>query len=73
MQYRLREQANLVETLLQEGAIIYVCGDAANMAGAVHATLAEIIADKRGLSLSQAEEVIKKMRNNGEYQEDVWS
>ncbi|KAI5460615.1 putative NADPH--cytochrome P450 reductase [Mariannaea sp. PMI_226] len=72
VQHRLLEQSVLVNQLLRQGAIIYICGDAANMARAVHKTLGEIIANQRGLTTEQAEEVIKELRQNGGYQEDVW-
>ena len=43
VQHRLLEQASSVYAWLQDGASVYVCGDAAAMAPAVHAALLEII------------------------------
>ncbi|KAL9624069.1 MAG: hypothetical protein Q9160_001591 [Pyrenula sp. 1 TL-2023] len=73
VQHHLKEQAQLVNDLLAQKANFYVCGDAANMAREVNVVLGQIIAEKRGLPIEKGEEVVKNMRNNGSYQEDVWS
>lgn len=74
VQHLIKENAETVNKLLQQDrAYFYVCGDAANMAREVNAVLAEIIADKRGKTKQQGEEVVKSMRSMGVYQEDVWS
>lgn len=53
--------------LLKKG-YVYICGDAANMAREVHATLIQIVAEQRGISNEKAEEVIKSMRSANQYQ-----
>jgi NADPH-ferrihemoprotein reductase len=73
VQHRLRENAALVNELLEQKANFYVCGDAANMAREVNIVLGQIIAEKRGLPVEKGEEIVKNMRNTGVYQEDVWS
>lgn len=74
VQHRVREHADEVNDLLQNHkANLYVCGDAANMAREVNMVLAQIIAEKRGMEVARAEEVVKGMRGAGQYQEDVWS
>lgn len=73
VQKRLQEQADLVNTLLQQKANFYVCGDAANMAREVNVMLGQIIAEKRGISSEKAESIVKGMRSSNQYQEDVWS
>ncbi|CRG86611.1 NADPH-ferrihemoprotein reductase [Talaromyces islandicus] len=73
VQHRLRENAALVNDLLQQKANFYVCGDAAHMAREVNTVLGQILAEKRGISSEKAEELVKHMRSNGTYQEDVWS
>lgn len=73
MQHKVRENATLVNDLLQQKANFYVCGDAANMAREVNVVLGQIIAEQRGLSPEKGEEIVKTMRNTGVYQEDVWS
>ena len=74
VQHLLKEQADEVNELLEkQKANIYVCGDAANMARDVNNVLAQIISEKRGVSVEKAEENVKGMRSRGTYQEDVWS
>lgn len=74
MQHQLKEQAVIVNDLLQnDKANIYVCGDAANMAREVNVVLSQIISEQRGIEVSKAEDVVKRMRAQGSYQEDVWS
>jgi NADPH-ferrihemoprotein reductase len=69
----LRENAALVNELLQKKANFYVCGDAAHMAREVNTVLGQIIAEQRGLSPEKGEDIVKHMRSSGSYQEDVWS
>ncbi|KLJ09320.1 NADPH-cytochrome P450 reductase [Blastomyces silverae] len=73
VQHKLREHAKLVNDLLLQKAHFYVCGDAANMAREVNVVLGQIMAEQRGLAPEKGEELVKHMRNNGSYQEDVWS
>ena len=73
VQHRLRENAPLVSDLLKQKANVYVCGDASNMAREVSSTLAQILAEERGVPVQKGEEIVKHMRSNGSYQEDVWS
>ena len=53
--------------LLKKG-YVYICGDAANMAREVHATLIQIVAEQRGISNEKAEEIVKNMRSANQYQ-----
>ena len=74
VQHRLEENAALVNELIEkEKANFYVCGDAANMAREVSNKLVKIISEKRGVSMEKAEDAVKAMRSNNQYQEDVWS
>lgn len=43
------------------------------MAREVNVVLGQIMAEQRGLAPEKGEELVKHMRNNGSYQEDVWS
>ena len=47
VQHRLKEQAEEIYKWLEDGAVIYICGDEKNMATDVHATLETIIEDRR--------------------------
>ncbi|KAI5305672.1 hypothetical protein KEM56_003676 [Ascosphaera pollenicola] len=74
VQHRLRENAALVNDLLQkQQANFYVCGDASHMAREVTSTLVDIISEQRGIAHEKADEIVKRMRNSGKYLEDVWS
>jgi NADPH-ferrihemoprotein reductase len=74
VQDRMREAgAEINELLERQRAYFYVCGDAANMAREVNTLLAQIIARERGVDEAAGEEVVKRMRASGQYQEDVWS
>ncbi|KAI9703905.1 MAG: NADPH-cytochrome P450 reductase [Candelina mexicana] len=68
VQNRLKEHGKEVNNLLLQKAYFYVCGDAANMARDVNSTLAQIIAEHRGLPESKGEEIVKSMRSVNQYQ-----
>lgn len=72
VQHKLRENAELVNKLLKAGAFFYVCGDAQRMARDVQTTLVDIISEQRGISKQKAEDVVKNMKTQNLYQEDVW-
>lgn len=72
VQHRLEENCKLINTLIKQGAFFYVCGDAQRMARDVQATLVRIIAKERDISLSKGEEIVKNMKVQNLYQEDVW-
>ena len=50
VQHALREQGRELHAWLRDGAYLYVCGDAAQMARDVHATLVAIVAEHGALS-----------------------
>jgi sulfite reductase (NADPH) flavoprotein alpha-component len=72
VQHRLREQARELYAWLEDGAHVYVCGDAARMAPDVHAALAAAIAEAAGTTLERGEEYLKALRRAGRYQRDVY-
>ncbi|MFP4537156.1 MAG: assimilatory sulfite reductase (NADPH) flavoprotein subunit [Dichotomicrobium sp.] len=72
VQDRLRERAGEVYGWLQDGAAVYVCGDADGMAPAVHQTLAGILQQEGGYSAEDAEAHLKQMQRERRYQRDVY-
>ena len=72
VQDKLILRAAELNQLLQDGAFIYVCGDASRMARDVQATFAKIISQERSTSIEKAADVIKYMKIQNRYQEDVW-
>jgi sulfite reductase (NADPH) flavoprotein alpha-component len=72
VQHRLREQARDLYGWLEEGAHVYVCGDAKRMAPDVHAALVDVIAAAGGRTAAGAEDYLKELRRAGRYQRDVY-
>ncbi|MBS2969089.1 assimilatory sulfite reductase (NADPH) flavoprotein subunit [Metabacillus sp. KIGAM252] len=72
VQHRMLDQSKELFAWLQEGAVIYVCGDEKNMAHDVHNTLLDIIEKEGGLSREKAEEYLSQMQQDKRYQRDVY-
>ncbi|MEL7538491.1 MAG: assimilatory sulfite reductase (NADPH) flavoprotein subunit [Pseudomonadota bacterium] len=72
VQDRLREHAAELFAWLEEGAHIYVCGDASQMAPDVHEALLDVIAAGLGKGRDAAEDYLKTLRRAGRYQRDVY-
>ena len=72
VQHRMREQAATLWSWLQEGAYVYVCGDAQRMAKDVDAALVAIVAKKGGISTAAAKAYLAEMARNQRYQRDVY-
>lgn len=66
------EQAEGLWQWLQEGAHIYVCGDAAKMAKDVEAALLDVIIGAGHLDEEGAEEYLDMLREEKRYQRDVY-
>ncbi|WP_373700265.1 assimilatory sulfite reductase (NADPH) flavoprotein subunit [Neisseria dentiae] len=72
VQHKLAENAAEVWAWLQQGAHVYVCGDAARMARDVENTLLDIIAAQGKLSRDDAEDYLNDLREEKRYQRDVY-
>ena len=72
MQHRLLEQADELCRWITEGAHIFVCGDAANMAPDVHRALISAFQNGMGLSGPAAEAFLGTLQSEGRYQRDVY-
>ncbi|CAM4039339.1 assimilatory sulfite reductase (NADPH) flavoprotein subunit [Vibrio neonatus] len=72
VQDKLKQNAQQVWQWLQDGAYLYVCGDAERMAKDVQATLLEIAQQQGGLDAESAEEWLKDLRKQKRYQRDVY-
>ncbi|EMG48243.1 NCP1 NADPH--cytochrome P450 reductase [Candida maltosa Xu316] len=72
VQDKIAENSKVVNDLLNEGAIIYVCGDASRMARDVQSTIAKIVAKHREIQEDKAVELVKSWKVQNRYQEDVW-
>lgn len=58
--------------LIQQGAIIYVCGDANHMAPDVRNAFATLYREKAGASEQEAEQWLNTQTSHGHYLVDVW-
>lgn len=72
VQHRMLEQSKELFAWLEEGAVVYICGDEKHMAHDVHNTLIEIIEKEGGLSRENAESYLAKMQQEKRYQRDVY-
>ena len=72
VQHRMKQASTELYRWIEEGAVIYVCGDEQNMAKDVHATLLEILQQEGGKSLEEAEQFITRLIQEKRYQRDVY-
>lgn len=72
VQHKIRENATEIWQWLQQGAHIYVCGDASKMAKDVEHALLDVIAQQGGLNADDADEYLDNLRQEKRYQRDVY-
>lgn len=72
VQHRILEHAEQMWQWIQDGAYIYVCGDATRMAKDVNDALVSVAKEHGGLSQEKAEEFINDLRKAKRYQRDVY-
>ncbi|MDJ0758738.1 MAG: assimilatory sulfite reductase (NADPH) flavoprotein subunit [Woeseiaceae bacterium] len=72
VQDRIRDKGSEVSRWIDEGAHVYVCGDAKRMAADVHDALRDVLVKHGGLDEEQAEARLKELRRSGRYQKDVY-
>ena len=72
VQDRMIAQAPTFWSWLQDGAGVYVCGDAARMAKDVHAALLKIVETQSAMSPQAAEEYVHSLKDQHRYHRDVY-
>jgi sulfite reductase (NADPH) flavoprotein alpha-component len=72
VQDKMVEQASRFWNWLQDGANVYVCGDASRMAKDVHTALHAIVEKHGGMSSHAAEGYIHGMKEDHRYHRDVY-
>lgn len=72
VQHRMEERGALLWSWLEEGASIYVCGNASHMAPDVHETLARIVSIHGQRSREEADAYLEQLRKTKRYQRDVY-
>ncbi|MGV9310668.1 sulfite reductase subunit alpha [Streptomyces sp. NPDC003691] len=72
VQTRMREQSRELYAWLEDGAYVYVCGDASRMAKDVETALLAVIAEQRGLGDDDAAQYLADLRRAKRYVRDVY-
>ncbi len=72
VQHKLSEHGKTLFGWLEDGAHLYVCGDATRMAKDVHAALLDVIAEHGGKSAEDASEYLNGLQSQGRYARDVY-
>jgi cytochrome P450 / NADPH-cytochrome P450 reductase len=72
VQHLIEQDGDEVWDLIEDGAVIYVCGNANTMAPGVRAALMDIYRAKANGSGSSADEWLAGLREADRYLEDIW-
>ena len=72
VQHRLLEHSQDVYHWLEEGAVLYICGDKDKMAHDVESTLLDIIEKESGKTREQAQSFLNELKQQKRYQRDVY-
>jgi sulfite reductase (NADPH) flavoprotein alpha-component len=72
VQQRIRQSGRDLYAWLENGAHLYVCGDATRMAKDVHAALRDVIAEHGGKSSEDAESYLSQLASERRYSRDVY-
>lgn len=72
VQHRMKENSQAIFKWLEEGAVLYVCGDEKNMAADVHATLERILEQEGSMTSKEATDYLADMQQQKRYQRDVY-
>ncbi len=72
VQHRMLEHGRELFTWLEEGAYLYVCGDAQRMAADVHTALEKIVARDGAMTEEEAAEYVKRLKADKRYLRDVY-
>ncbi|WP_431811846.1 assimilatory sulfite reductase (NADPH) flavoprotein subunit [Lysinibacillus sp. FW12] len=72
VQHKLQEHAASFYEWLQQGAVIYVCGDKKSMAADVDATIHQIIEQQGQKTPEEAKSFVNELKQQKRYQRDVY-
>ncbi len=72
VQHRMKEQARDLYDWLENGAHVYVCGDATHLAPDVNEALVEIVASQARIGRDAAEDYVRTLQADHRYQRDVY-
>ena len=69
----IRDYADFFVNKFDEGATVYVCGDAKGLGASVLGAFVEIISKRKYMSKEEAEAYIALKKKQGVYLEDIWT
>jgi sulfite reductase (NADPH) flavoprotein alpha-component len=72
VQQRIRQSGRELYAWLENGAHLYVCGDATHMAKGVHGALRDVIAEHGGKSVEDAEAYLAQLATERRYARDIY-
>jgi sulfite reductase (NADPH) flavoprotein alpha-component len=72
VQHKMIEHQKDIFEWIENGAVVYLCGDRRNLAKDVNKTLLDIIRTQGGISEEQAEKYLKNLKREKRYQVDVY-
>jgi len=72
VQHRMLERSREIYAWLEQGACLYVCGDASRMANDVHQALKTILQQQGSMNEEAAEAFLETMKKEKRYQRDVY-
>lgn len=72
VQHLMREKGRELFQWIEEGAVVYVCGDEKNMAKDVHSTLLTILEQEGGMTPEEVVTYLSEMQQQKRYQRDVY-
>ena len=72
VQHRIAERGEALWQWLENGAHLYICGDAERMAKDVHQALIDVVKQYGGKDDEQAAEYLETLRSEKRYQKDVY-
>lgn len=72
VQHKIRDHGKEVNRWIEEGAYLYICGDAKQMAKDVERSLIEVIQNERATEFSNAVDIIKQLRKQKRILLDVY-
>lgn len=73
VQHRIKEDRELLMTLLDQGGRLYVCGDGTRMAPDVEETLRSAYREAKGCGEEEAASWLDGLLATGQYAKDVWT
>ncbi|HEY5878829.1 MAG TPA: cytochrome P450 [Nakamurella sp.] len=71
-QHEMLARADEIWSLIEDGAVVYVCGNARTLAPGVRAALTQIAADRQVLGGAEADDWLTGLRREHRYLEDIW-